>query len=180
VVTVLIAIAALLAAPTEAFDLSTAPNTEVTYHDVAGRTVDEIRQSLDAGALIDPVDGYKADALTHTSIHWQLEEKPEGCLVRDLDFSATVQMPRLLQPELLKPRVLERWQAYISGLERHETGHVLLSFRRLSEIREALSSAPDCEAANKAGEAVLEKIREGDREYDAETWHGVTQGAVFP
>ena len=83
--------------------------------------------------------------------------------------------------------MVRRWRRYLDALTEHESGHRETGFRAATDIAEvlpALPAKPTCEeaeeAANVAAREVLERYRKLDTEYDGETRHGATQGAVFP
>ena len=78
-----------------------------------------------------------------------------------------------------------RWERFMSALRLHEDGHVQNARNIESAVKRALLalSSTDCGALDSAMRArfdqLLEQGRAADRDYDRQTDHGKTQGAVF-
>ena len=75
----------------------------------------------------------------------------------------------------------------MTALQTHEDGHKEIGIQAGHDILrtlEGLPSYPTCdeleEAADAAGEGVLDRYREQEIIYDQTTRHGATQGARFP
>jgi predicted secreted Zn-dependent protease len=158
------------------------PNITFTYYDVSGSTVAELRRSINKGRPADPKNGDRFDALSNWRVQWAW--KSEGktrCELGSatLSFSATVLMPRLAAPDSLSPELRVRWDHYIAALETHEAGHVRHAYDHHGEVLTAIKGAT-CETVTKAAQAAIGKIDQYNIEYDRQTRHGETQGAVFP
>lgn len=78
------------------------------------------------------------------------------------------------------------WDKYLVNLKRHEFGHKDLAVKIAGELNETLVSMPtyasqrelDQEAKRRTDEK-LQRLKEVQIEYDHETKHGATQGAVL-
>lgn len=156
------------------------------YYDVAGSSASELRAQLDSHRETERVDAY-----TDWQIQWRYDyaRSADGCRLESLIVSldVTLTFPRWTPPEGVSPALQERWRAYLAALEAHEQGHEKLAAQAADEIAAALSSLPlypSCaeleQAADEAGERVLQRYRQLELEYDRETEHGATQGARFP
>ena len=157
------------------------PNATITYYDIQGSKIAELRAQLD---LLGPVDydGYKSDATTKWFIFWNWP----GYGNRDchlsqatISYEIEVILPRWNPPENIEAEVIDRWAAYIQALVEHENGHVEYVVNHSSAVLDAIKSAT-CETAELAANGVLRSIRQHDIEYDMATEHGRTQGARFP
>ncbi len=171
---------AVTAQSTDAF--AGIPNITFTYYEVSGTTATELRRSIDKARPADPKNGDRFDALSHWRVAWAW--KSDGKTKCDLSattlsFSATVLMPRLAAPDSLSPELRARWDHYIAALETHEAGHVRHAYDHHGEVLTAIKGAT-CETVSKAAQAAIDKIDEYNIEYDRQTRHGETQGAVFP
>ena len=154
---------------------------QITYYDVSGQSVREIREALNRVRPRDPNDGQPVDALAHWRIDWRWPTGPSGgcdlSRVR-VTFRADILMPRLAPGAATPAPVAARWRAYAAALERHEAGHVRAAYDQVNAVRAAVRTS-DCANANRAAGAVLDAAQRGDIAYDRETRHGATQGARF-
>ena len=73
------------------------------------------------------------------------------------------------------------------SLRQHENGHKDIGIKAAIEIERSIAElepAVDCdelaETANELGQSIISKYAEKEREYDARTNFGETQGAIFP
>ena len=157
------------------------PNLTIEYYDVSGRTPQEIRASINAVRPSDANDGRRVDGLARWQLRWSWRTTGRACDLSEpqIDFSATILMPRLVDKETVAPRVLTRWRTYIAALERHEAGHVRRPFERGNEIAAAIR-ASTCEGVAEAAQRAYQDIARPDVEYDRATRHGATEGAIFP
>jgi predicted secreted Zn-dependent protease len=158
------------------------PNLELVYYDVSGRTVDEIRRSLDERQPRDPNDGTRVAALSSWSIHWGWRARPGGgCdLSRpSIDFRAQTLLPRLVSEGDLDPELRARWRAFLAAVDAHEARHVRYAYQHRAHVAAAIQ-ASDCTGAQAAATAAVRAIAQHDFDYDRATRHGTTEGAVFP
>jgi predicted secreted Zn-dependent protease len=78
-----------------------------------------------------------------------------------------------------------QWNQFLAALETHEIGHkdlsgraardVLTSIRRLNTLCTSFSTE-----AKRVTDGIVTRLRVEQAGYDAQTRHGVTQGATFP
>lgn len=160
----------------------------VTHFDIAGRTAPEIRQSIRDNA---PDVVGRFDAYTQWFINWTFNWSPSdaGCHMTRVDtkLKATIIFPRLTRSAATPPDLRRKWQAFADALLRHEQGHVDIATETANEIDARLSrfriDGPCSSIEARANEAAMLIIRKGnrrDRDYDRDTRHGASQGAVFP
>jgi len=169
----------------------------VTRHSysVDGATAPELRAALDA---LGPLAGRAAasggagryDGLTDWSLRWAYRYQRGGgsCSLASatVTLDIVVSLPQHLGAGLPAP-LADRWLAYTMALESHEAGHVVreraLAAMFVTDLEDA-PAGPDCaelgSRLNALGESYIERIRLSDASYDAETNHGVSQGAFFP
>ncbi len=157
------------------------PHATIQYYDIFGSTESELRAQLDAKGPVDP-SGYKGDALTRWSYNWSwLGFGTDACDLSTaaVSYQITVTLPRWNPPANAPPALVAKWINYVHALVTHETGHVEFAAAQQPVILAAIQNAK-CATANAAAQAVLQRIRQHDIEYDAATNHGATQGAQFP
>jgi predicted secreted Zn-dependent protease len=161
----------------------------ITYP-VAGNSLKEISRSLDANALGDPHEASgKYYARTEWSIHadWEWMGSVRGCELDRGQVSAiiTMTLPVLTTP--VTPDVRTRWDTFVANTIVHESQHVRLVYDGLRTYQRDLDNLPaatTCAALERQLSALhLKEFGMIDRasvDYDAQTKHGETQGAVFP
>lgn len=159
----------------------------ITWYDVQGSTLHEVGEWMDrhgpAGA-----DGRRFHGYTEWAVRWRYRYRPgrTGCAVTALetDLTVTMQLPRWLSRADASPAAIREWDRYSAALRAHEDGHAEIGASAAEAIRQSLSalrSASSCEALAKElddrGMAIIEEHQAREREYDASTRHGATQGA---
>ncbi len=110
-----------------------------------------------------------------------------GCAVGTLDtkLDLKVTLPRWTAGLSASQDAMSRWQRFIDGLRVHEAGHVqtgrdLESNFRRAAVAMKVQNCGALDAALRARfESLLEQSRQRDLDYDRDTRHGATQGAVF-
>jgi predicted secreted Zn-dependent protease len=140
-------------------------------------------------AAATPFHGNSRPFIGNTSrdIHWRLHWRDNGrgiCRIDDVRVAlhATITLPQLSgidadrQPEYTR---------FYAALRNHENGHYRIEQEMAAEIDRALASLPEaaCNAiegiANARGNDLTRIYNSREVQYDAETDHGRTQGAVL-
>ena len=158
------------------------PNLDVEYYDVSGRSVAEIRASINRVRPRDPNDGQAVDAVNRWYISWRWPgDGRGGCDLRrvELRFTATLRMPRLVNLAQTPRAVVARWNTYMAALERHEAGHIRHAWQNMGQVLRAIRDST-CARASEAGRAAVRILARWDVDYDRRTRHGFTEGAHFP
>jgi predicted secreted Zn-dependent protease len=158
-------------------------HAQILYYDISGSTASELRASMDSLRPKDPYDGNRpVDAYTGWYISWNWP----GYGTENCDLSAAVvtyqinvTLPRWQAPAGASPELIVTWERYIQNLSVHEKGHVNNVVSNYPGILTVIQNAT-CSTAETAAQKALESLREFDVNYDRETNHGATQGAVFP
>ena len=163
---------------------------ERTYYDVVGDSAEALRAQIEA---LRPrgEDGGRYDASTRWKLRWRYlyREQRDGC--RRTSFrtylTTTIHLPRWQAPSDAAPDLVQRWDAYVAALDRHERRHEALAIEAAEAVERrvgAIDRAADCKTleaeVNAAGEAVVEDYKARQRAYDVETGHGRTEGVRFP
>lgn len=157
------------------------------HYQVYGSTIAEIQRSIIARTpLRDGRDTFAGDTSTRYQANYRLEPvPPDGCVLRDVEVLAEsrVTLPSLAPGEL-SPAVAAEWSRYYRALRNHEYLHVEIARQAVRSTQEWLASMRlegDCAAARprvrRAIEAYIRNLSERDRQLDAQTEHGRTQGA---
>jgi len=157
------------------------PNATVVYYDIAGSSEAELRAELNAKSPVG-YDGYKGDATTNWFIRW--DWPGYGTMSCDLSnatvtYEIEVIFPRWTSPDDAPSDLVAKWANFSRALAGHEANHADFVVANYLSVLAAIRSAT-CDTADAAASSALEPIRQHDREYDAATNHGETEGARFP
>ena len=153
----------------------------VTYYDIRGSTVAELSAAMNESGPV-AYDGWKGAAATHWYISWEWPGYGSAdCRLdeADISYQLDVTLPRWKPPADVSPELVAEWNDYIRALAGHEQRHVDFVPEGAAQAGQAIRAAT-CETAEEAAQAAVETIRQRDRDYDAATNHGATQGAIFP
>jgi predicted secreted Zn-dependent protease len=155
---------------------------------VEGATAAELNRSIDAVGAHPDAPGFAG--YTHTTLNWTFRTRPHehGCGLTDVRvrLDAEVSLPRWDPPAAAAPALRAAWDAMAAGLRVHEEGHVEIARDAARAIHDTLAAftAPTCDgidaAANAAATRENARAVTRGRDYDRETGHGRTQGAVRP
>jgi len=164
-------------------------DTQVHWYDVTGATAAELRAQLELRGPEDAA-GARHDAYTEWYVTWHfpMVMTESGCSAGPVatTLRVMVSFPRWQAAPVVDQGLLDQWERYLAALFQHESGHRDTALRAAHEISEVLGAfeqlptCPEPEVVASAAHAVVEKYRKADVEYDEETRHGETQGAVFP
>ncbi|GAA0540333.1 putative secreted Zn-dependent protease [Rhizomicrobium palustre] len=149
------------------------PNVHFAYYDVTGVSMEKISQSIYENGPRDLNSPAHLAARTEWSFDWTWKVEGEGkcdLSTTTASFRAFVILPSLA--DLVAPDVLKEWNAYLAKLRQREADQARYAYSHLPQLLAAIKGAPSCEAANKAGAAVLDGIKTYTLGYDAQTDHG--------
>ncbi len=165
----------------------------VSTYSVSGKTTDELSKSLEATAQTDPHESNGSRYYARTdwllSAHWLWRETASGCEVDkgDVNIAITMTLPALAITTGVPTNVLNRWNTFIQNTQTHETGHVKLAQQGARDYQRDLGNfapASSCDLLQTRLRDLFDKnfsaIDKANVNYDAQTQHGFTQGAVFP
>jgi len=159
-------------------------NLEYQYYEVNVAANQSLRSALNQASTIRQ-DGKTHHGYTKWYIHWRFHwnNNPSGqCRIvsSKTSLQGTILLPRLASP-LAQRKQFDR---YMIALREHELGHYKIGQEAAKAIDEQFLSLPSsshCKAlekpANDSAYQILEKYKHADKEYDAKTIHGKTQGA---
>ncbi|MBN2134902.1 MAG: DUF922 domain-containing Zn-dependent protease [Acidobacteria bacterium] len=161
------------------------------YYTVDGDTEQELRDSLNRNGIpAGPGRSYDGYTRWYIKWNWKTDTNQNGqCYISGVDTSLdiTYTLPQWKYGRGDEASLVVKWEQYIEALTLHEEGHGEHGINCEREIKEALQNLPpedSCNSlnqkANMAAREVLHKWQRADKDYDAETGHGVTQGAKFP
>lgn len=166
---------------------------EEKYYQITGNTEQELRGQLDKLGPLDKELGKRFDARTDWFIKWHYYyiESSSECKIDqtrvDVSLDITFTYPQWNPSSDASQALADKWNTYTKNLAIHEEGHASLADEGAQSIYETIMdmpSSPTCDelgkATNAAAQAKIDEIKQQEKDYDEETGHGETQGAVFP
>ncbi len=143
-------------------------NATPRFYTVTGETANAIRNSLDQNRP----GSYDA----HTA--WQFQWN--GCGQDfQVNYTISIDFPEWAPPIHPNGDLIGNWNRYIHALALHEQGHVDRVVDSIPYFIETMQNVA-CDQVNPTGQQLLDEINQINADYDDETNHGETQGAVFP
>jgi predicted secreted Zn-dependent protease len=172
----------------DAFPPGVDGSTEITYYDVHGRTAAQLVAQLRQLGPRMGAGNFWAETLS--PMRWTYRRRNDGgerCSLADVHIlvATNIIMPRWVPPVDTEPGVYAAWNQSMAALESHEIGHKDISARAAREVLSRLNAiSTDCgdipTVVKRTTDAIMTKLSADQARYDAETRHGLTQGAVFP
>jgi predicted secreted Zn-dependent protease len=173
--------------PQPALDASIKEQFELQPYPVRGESVGEVRRAIAAGRPSN-ADGHRFDAITFWHLDWHLDRvgEKDGCRPGGVTVSLSLSMTF---PDLagVPEPTRAAFAGFLSGLRRHEEGHLRIDRGIALSVAEAIRAVPaeqSCEeldaAAKRAADKAMDEGRQRNADYDAQTRHGAAQGATYP
>jgi predicted secreted Zn-dependent protease len=161
--------------------------TSVSYYDVHGRTVAEVREDMLRMGPKDADGSFVGETRALMGWTWQTQSIRGGnCAIRAVAVSVTAQMtlPRWTPPPDTEPGLATEWKRFVAALETHEAGHKDIAAKAGHEIVAQLRGlvgfcSQITSRANDIARVIAERANEEQNAYDAATRHGITQGTSF-
>lgn len=181
------------AGPAEACEADAAPREADAGRRLAGVAIQRYPvHGTDAASLIADLRK-RAPSGFHGFANWSVDYRyhfqPDGgrCRVTSVRtaIKGRVLVPQWVDAAGAPPALRADWERYEAALIVHEEGHIAHGqslVRALQRELEALSAARCDELKQQAdtlAKRLIEQHKELDRQYDARTRHGATQGARF-
>jgi predicted secreted Zn-dependent protease len=160
-------------------------------YSVTGRTVSEIRVSLNGFGPYLEAENRRYDAQTRWSLelHPRRQSSGNGCRLAatTIDLREVIELPELAGTDGLALEVFDHWSLYRTALEQHERGHVERHYEVVRALREAiltLGPADNCRQLEDQLRSLklnaITSMQAADLDYDLRTGHGAIEGATFP
>lgn len=128
----------------------------------------------------------KTDYYISWSFRW--DGKPGNCRITSaiVDTEIKTFMPVWQDQASASPGLQAKWQQFYDVLMEHEQGHASLAKTGAADVRQAINALPgkpSCDQlereANNVGNRILDRVRQQNVRYDAQTDHGRNDGAIW-
>lgn len=163
-------------------------NSSDVFYQIYGVTLNDISGQL--GSCGPKYEGESFAGMTTDYINWTYLMRFDAsgsCRVDNAAVGVNVRIyyPKWDAPENASASTRERWDNMIGNLHVHEEGHRQIDYNGASKIFNTISAitASSCNEVETIviGETknIMDEVSQGNKNYDAETNHGETQGAHF-
>ena len=163
---------------------------EVVWYPITGSTLADLRRQM---SLHGPHDAEGVHAgLTRNWTYWHVQLGGGGnsapCWIRTVAVTTydTVTLPLWTPPPRADSALVAEWSRFVTMLGRHEAGHRSIAIEGAGKIAQTLAALPSratcpelLEAANSEGHSVLASTQDRQKQYDAETQHGLLHGTAL-
>lgn len=168
-------------------------NVSTAYYPISGITEDQLRDQMNT--LGPTMNGQHYDSTTTWYVSWHYQYRYDTpsqnpCYLTSIDVSVDIHStyPQWMNMNQGNASLQNKWNTYLNNLTIHEQGHVENGKEAAYDMEKALygiKPQSSCSllintAIPNATQNVLAKHNNWDTQYDLETAHGKTQGAVFP
>jgi predicted secreted Zn-dependent protease len=163
---------------------------EIVWYPVSGSTLSDLRREMNLHGPHDD-EGVRA-GMTRTWTHWHVQfgggDGANPCYMRAVQVTVhdTVTLPLWTPPPHVDSGLVAEWGRFVTMLGRHEAGHRSIALDGAGDIARALAMLPSrasCSdmlaAANAQGQAILATSQGRQKQYDADTQHGVRRGTAL-
>lgn len=155
----------------------------VTHYDVTGRTFDALTRSLRANGP----QGFHGMASWRIGYQYRTIRQADTCRIDTVitTVSGEILMPRWIDEATAAPALQRRWTEHYAALKRHEDGHIQHGRELALLVKERLMGLGSvaCDTLKGLADGEFQRLHQNlktrDRQYDARTGHGATQGAFF-
>lgn len=158
------------------------------FYDISGNSLNQLREQINQkGTKWN--DGKIYSALTNWDIHYKysVTNNKGRYSVRSADTTVEIcyYLPRL-DANSCTPELASRWKDYLAHLQRHEYGHKALAVQTASQVNEMFATLPSFGSEEELAAEITKRTEEKFRhlkeiqiDYDRDTRHGETQGAML-
>ena len=160
------------------------------YYEIRGSSEKSLRKQMcQNGCTWD--DGRKYDSVTSWYWTWDYDTNQASHSCSADDFSITLEItsryPKWVRTGEAPQPLVDKWDGYMKNLIMHENGHRDRVVNAAAEFRAAVARLPralSCTERDRQVRAlsseIMAQLNADQQEYDADTSHGATQGALFP
>lgn len=185
-------LAAVLATLTPALPAATANGIETNAQErtyaIRGDTAAALREQMRTLGPAVAADGGHFAAWTQWQLQWHYDYLRDdgGCRIgaSRVELTTTMTLPSWVDYARATPALRQRWDEFVTRLRTHEDGHRehgMQAARAVRQVIDHVGRALDCrtlgEQIDAYAHAAIAQQAWADKDYDARTRHGQTQGA---
>lgn len=158
------------------------------HYTIFGSTAAELRRSMRESGPTE--NGRRWDGYTTWNVQWRFRYamRTGSCRITTMtvEYDSHIVLPRWTAPAGAPAPLRREWNEFARALRAHEEGHRNIGAEAARQVMRRIGALtlPSCThmaaEANALGHRTLDEFRGRQRQYDEETGHGRTQGAVWP
>ncbi|WP_013334539.1 DUF922 domain-containing Zn-dependent protease [Gloeothece verrucosa] len=163
---------------------------KVNYYPIYGKGVQEIRESLRTRGIVSEKEGKRYAAFTHWYVQWNYnyQEEQQQCKITQvvIKTTVTITLPAWQMPSNTPNSLRIKWNQFSQALRQHEENHQRHGVLAGQSILKTLKNLPPSSTcrqleanANQTAHNIIKKYNQADINYDQQTQHGKTEGAIF-
>lgn len=163
---------------------------EMVWYPIGGSTFSDLRREMAVNGPRDAEGVHAGMTRSWTNWHVQFGGGDAGnlCYMRAVQVTVhdTVTLPLWTPPLHADSGLVAEWGRFVTMLGRHESGHRSIALDAAGDIARTLAALPSqgsCSdmlaAANAQGHAILSTSEERQKQYDADTQHGLRHGTAL-
>lgn len=160
----------------------------VQTYAITGTTLAALQKQLNALGPTPAADGGRFAASTKWNLQWHFDyaRDDSGCRIASsqVELTTVMTLPAWADAAQASPQLQRRWGEFLTHLRAHEDGHRehgLIAARAVRHVIDHVGRAMDCQTlatqVDAFAHAAIAEQSWADRDYDARTRHGQTQGA---
>ncbi len=161
------------------------------YYTVYGYTANDIRVQLNKCTPLGGGTSVHYDGETTWYLNYAYDYQPDiygQCYLTNVAVGLHVAFvyPSWQATQYTAAGVSSNWQNFLSKLDTHEQGHKSIAVQYANELYSGLQSFPhgSCnttpQSATSYDNNKIANLNQSEADYDTQTNHGISQGAVFP
>lgn len=166
-------------------------NQKLEYYKITGNSENELANQLNEhGFAWDDGNTYASTTAASISTHFEpFCPNPWRCIVGSFQVTVdiTIALPEWQHGEDAPPELVEKWNRFMENLVLHENGHRDRAVTAATELLTAVQNLPaaSSRSALEANVKALKherllRLAQDEADYDRDTVHGTSQGALFP
>ncbi len=175
---------------TSPVDAAPAVPEETVYYNVQGTSADELRTQLNKFG-VKGSDGktYYGYATWNVSWRYLCRSDMTNCWITSVQTTVRIKftLPKWIDRSEAPEELRQKWDKYITALERHERRHRDIAVETAFQVERAIAGMKlrgGCDGlkreANALGHRLVDNCKKRQSDYDARTNHGKLEGAQFP
>ncbi len=160
------------------------------YYNIEGNCEKDLRNQMRQKGIIWS-DGMTYDSTTSWHVWWDYgyDQGPLGCSTDNFRVFVDIsfRFPKWTAGNDAPQALVQKWDGYVKHLEGHENGHRDLAVEAAVELSRAVAALPPVHTCAEIDLYVktlsrerMSMLNDEEKEYDAQTKHGLKQGALFP
>ena len=138
------------------------PNITIKYYDVSGKNYADLIQSIEKQRPRDPASNQLMVGGASWSLGANMSQVTRGtvCTVTGAkaEFSATAELPRLVNEQALAPKQLAHWRAYLSHIEVPAAAGLWYVLDRIPAFEKSMVGK-DCAGASAFASAAIAQLK---------------------